>query len=208
MIRVLSPAVLLVLTFFASVAPAGVGNPEVTYEMAYQGSEPVCLLVIPDGSGPRLTEARTFSGLTVDATINVRILDLALDPIVSYPPEDVWLEAAGEELAICAGGSVADAPTDADGRTTISGPLLAGGWSESGAVVFVAGWSPSQPPVVLTFNSPDLDGDREVNLSDVQLFATDYYDSSYHHRSDLHYDGRINLADIVPLANAFGTACP
>ena len=59
----------------------------------------------------------------------------------------------------------------------------------------------------LRLNSSDIDGNGTVNLSDVQLFATDFY-GSYDYRSDFVWDGVVNLSDIVPLARAMGADCP
>ena len=60
----------------------------------------------------------------------------------------------------------------------------------------------------IAHNSADINADGLVNLSDVQLFAADFYDVSYNFRSDLAFDAVVNLSDIVPLAQAFGGACP
>lgn len=206
MIRV--PVLFVLCLLVAHPVLGGVGNPEISLEMAYQGPEAVCLLVVPDGSGPPFTEARTASGDVVDATLTVQILDISLDPIVSYPAEDVWLTTDTEGLVRCPGGMIADGPTDATGRTTFTVPPRAGGWDLSVTRAVVSGWTSLGAGVALNYNSPDLNGDLEVNLTDVQLFAADYYDSFYHHRSDLSFDGTINLADIVPLAQTFGTVCP
>ena len=206
MIRV--PAVFFLCLLVAQPALGGVGNPEISLEMAYQGPEAVCLLVVPDGSGRPFTEARTASGQIVDATLTAEILDINLDPIASYPAEDVWLTTDDEGLVRCPAGMIADGPTDAFGRTTFSAPPRAGGWDLSVTRAVVSGWTSLGTGVALNYNSPDLNGDLEVNLSDVQLFAADFFDAAYHHRADLYFDGTINLADIVPLARAFGAACP
>ena len=75
-------------------------------------------------------------------------------------------------------------------------------------IVLVAG-SPIEltSPVDLGFNSPDINGDLLVNLTDVQTFTADYY-GGYLFRSDFHRDGIVNLSDLAPLAYAIGAACP
>jgi len=196
------------LLFAASPAAAGIGEMFLEYSLAYQGPDPVCLLVMPDGSGPGLDTARTIWGQGVDATVSVRILDALYQPIQGYPAEDVWLVAAGGGMMSCAAGSIADAPTDANGETTIGGPLRGGGWSEAPARVEIASYVAQQPAgLALAFNSPDINGDLKVDLSDVQLFAADYY-GAYRLRSDFAFDGQVNLSDIVPLAEAMGAVCP
>ena len=60
----------------------------------------------------------------------------------------------------------------------------------------------------MAFNSPDLNGDRMVNLSDVQIFASDFFGGVYMFRSDLYYDNMVNLSDIVQLSRGVGANCP
>lgn len=201
--------VLLFLVLFVPHALAGIGEPLITYDMAYQGPETVCLLVVPDGSGPPLTEARLPDGSQVDATITAEILDLAAIPIANYPAEDMWLVSADGGLVACAGGIIADGPTDALGIATFSNSLSGGGWSNDLAQLVVNGSVvPSRAGLNLVFNSPDLNADLEVNLADVQLFAADFFSGMYSRRSDLNYDLTINLSDIVPLANSMTVVCP
>jgi hypothetical protein len=45
-----------------------------------------------------------------------------------------------------------------------------------------------------------------VGLGDVAIFAQDYF-GEFNFRSDLHRDGVINLADIIPLAERMGRSC-
>jgi len=208
MIRVFLPVLLLTGILSGAVALAGIGEYEVRYSMAYEGPDVVSLMVMPDGSGPDFTEARIAFGNPVDATINVEFLDAVLDLVVGFPSEDMWLESRDSGMVMCAGGTVADGPTDAAGRTTFSLPPRAGGWSADVTQVVISG-SPvyTQAGLDLHINSPDINGDLQVNLSDVQLFAEDFY-GSYHFRSDLSYDLQVNLSDLLPMAEAMGAACP
>ena len=50
-------------------------------------------------------------------------------------------------------------------------------------------------------NSPDLNGDLLVNLADLSLFAQDYF-GPYNYRSDLRWDGDLDLGDLVVFAVA------
>lgn len=176
---------------------------------AWTGASLACA---PDGSGDALADARGMDGGTVDATIHVELIDWNHDPIAAYPAEDIWLDADGGGLALCDGGAHADAPTDASGRTTISGPIRAGGsraLGEPGALeVWInAGRVPSFLED-LALNSPDMDGDLTVDLTDVVLFAMSYRSGAYRYAADLHCDGQINLADLVVFAELNGTSCP
>lgn len=165
------------------------------------------LLVVPDGSGAPFTAARGPGGAIVDATITLTLLEYC-GPIPNFPRADMWLEAVGTAFASCTGGTVADAGTDADGRTHWALPLRAGGHEATSLQVIVNG-SPlwQVPPLGLRAVSPDLDGDGLVALNDVALFAQAYA-GAYAFRADLHTDGAIDLSDIPLLARAMGAHCP
>lgn len=199
---------LLLLT--ASGVHAGIGGPQGTYNMAYTGTEALTLLVVPDGSGPPLNEARLPFGGTADATITLQLRDANYDPIPYYPREDMWLESEDNGLIICAGGSIADTETDLNGETHWTNPLRGGGASEALTVVKVNGSLVELTSGVrLGFNSPDINGDLVVNLLDVALFAEDFFDHPvFSFRSDFYRDGQINIADLGVFAQAIGAVCP
>jgi hypothetical protein len=199
---------LLILT--APSAHAGIGGPQGTYYMAYSGPEALTLLIMPDGSGPTLDEARLPYGGTADATITLLLMDINYDPIPYYPREDIWLEAEDEGLIICTGGSIADTDTDINGETHWTNPLRGGGASEALTVVKVNGSLVELTSGVrLNFNSPDINGDLVVNLLDVALFAEDFFNHPlFSFRSDFYRDGQINIADLGVFAQAIGAACP
>ncbi len=69
------------------------------------------------------------------------------------------------------------------------------------------GDSPSLFYFPLLFNSPDLNADLVVNLTDVVEFAEDFFDADYEFRSDLYFDWAVNLSDLSEMAGAIGTAC-
>jgi hypothetical protein len=164
------------------------------------------IYVVPDGSGRPLTEAYAEGGNVVDATITVYLLDIWGDPVPDYPAEDIWIATVDGGLVACPGGATADAPTDAFGETHFQDPLEAGGWSATEAVqVFVAGLPLVGAPLELRLNSADIDGDLEVDLTDIVLFAQTLGD--YDYAVDYNYDGAVDLADIVRLVPAIGADC-
>jgi hypothetical protein len=182
----------------------------------------VTILAVLDGTGLPLTEARTAEGTVVDATIRLRIVADDHTPVGGYPQEDIWLEfplTAGP-VRSCVIGSwhpdrgvfLADGPTDSDGWTSFSLPWAAGGWSAGPATLYILGgqamWYTSGwvPPLAIRINSPDLTGDRQVNLADLNAFAQDYL-GSYNFRSDLICDSVLNLSDVSLFTRHFGTAC-
>ena len=60
----------------------------------------------------------------------------------------------------------------------------------------------------MSYNSPDINGDLIVNLTDISLFAVDFFGAVYMYRSDFNYDGAINLTDLAMLAPTIGVPCP
>ena len=174
--------------------------------MAYSGPGTPSLLVVPDGDGNPFTEAHDEEGNMVDATITLIIRDGAGDPIINYPFEDAWLESEDHGMVACVGGAVANASTDVQGMTYWSNPMFAGGYSQAPTRVFVNGlYLPTT--LALSYNSPDINGDGAVNLSDIALFSIAYF-SGYQFRCDYNGDGELNLADVTIVAEHIGASCP
>lgn len=208
-----------ILVWIPTVATAipniwGVWNWELT--------ENAHILVTPGGAGTPLSDADNGGGGQVDATIRIQLWmdewnggDPIIGPVVNFPFEDIWLEIPG--LNNCMGGTTADASTDSEGWFTFSGPLGMGGWNDpsagppvvhvmvNGSILLQEDGSPISPSIVA--NSPDINGDLATNLTDVADFAADYY-GAYHFRSDLFWDGIINLSDVPILAASIGEVCP
>lgn len=166
------------------------------------------LLVVPNGGGSRFTEAHDATGAMVDVTITMVLRDPLGYPIANFPFEDIWLEAADEGLVRCIGGTNPDSNTDLNGTTQWVDPLFGGGHSEGPIQVFVNGSALlGTPGLSLKVNSPDINGDLDVDLLDAPIFAFDYY-NEYTFQSDLNGDGVINLSDIPYFAQHFGAECP
>ncbi len=206
------------------MAPVGSaqGVPDIWGVWDWPHTEPIHIMITPGAGGDPLNDADFFGGAPVDATIRVQLqgyLGGLEDPqptqsIADFPFEDLWLEAPGVQM--CTGGATADANTDADGWFTFSGQLNGGGWTDAnlgtpGLQVMVSGIpldnriEPIRPHIVV--NSPDLDGDGRVSISDIPPFADDYY-GAYAFRSDFQWDGVINLSDVARFAASLGELCP
>ena len=177
-----------------------------------------CVLVVPGGAGNPLAAARTPTGEPIDATISAMLVDSSWNPMLNFPRRDVWIEfpAGSGTINRCetfvARGFPADSNTDGFGQTRVALPLAAGGWSE-GPAVFKVNDNPAETPahdiwplLELQVNSPDINGDRVVDLIDIAIFAGDY-SGSFHMRSDLHRDGVMNLTDIAIVALHLGADC-
>ncbi|MBK8164825.1 MAG: hypothetical protein IPK64_02555 [bacterium] len=203
------------LAFGAAAASAQCGGggvtgvPDLDQSLVTWGlgaGESATVFVVPDGTGEPLTAAHRPAGTPVDATIHLVLLDPCDFPIWNFPREDMWLESGDGGLVPCNGGTVADSQTDPNGHTSWSAPLRAGGHSQSVCRVLVNGMALGQP-LPLHFVSADINGDRQVNLADVALFAQAYA-SPYGFAADLHPNGVVNLSDIAVMARSMGAHCP
>ena len=201
----------------ATCAASGIPAPSAhTVEfVTYEGTGPLTLLVLPSGQGPGFDAAADgVSAQTVDARLEVTLRDALHFPIANFPYEDIWLETVDGGLVACPGGTNADQNTDPDGVTYFTLASHAGGHCASGTLVMVNG-----DPVLdedhsvlvmpLWFNSPDIDGDLDIDLMDLTFFVTDYC-GGYDFRSDLDYDHDLGLTDLSVFTQAFfgDTGCP
>ncbi|HPF35401.1 MAG TPA: hypothetical protein P5571_08880 [Candidatus Krumholzibacteria bacterium] len=173
----------------------------------------VSLVCTPDGRGSPLSEAKVQAGNEVDATIDIEMIDQNAVPMAAYPAEDLWLMSEDPGLVLFDGGLIADGPTDALGRTTMSGAVRAGGLmppgTTTGLKVMTGSGLPIPTPIRnIAVNSVDLNGDGVVNLSDVVFFGQAYLDGSYDYSVDLFHDGQINLMDLIVFAELLPTAAP
>ena len=211
---------LLVLVLLSGLAASAAAVPlAFVEEVVCDVTEPVCLLVVPDGSGPDFTEARTMEGQVVDATITVQIW-LVDETGWLHPLQGFWdwyltLQVPGAQTVGCEQDHlmIADADTDAEGWTTFSQAPRAGGWSQDMLEIYVVGDPASAmgsdiPPLPIWFNSPDLNGDLAIDLTDAILFAQDLAAADAPLRSDLVWDGAIDLSDITVFTQHLGAQCP
>jgi len=190
----------------ATVAWAGIPDLELSTATYLADGTQVSVYNLPNAAGDPLNDVYVLGGSKTDATVTLTLVDGTPTPIFNYPFEDMWIESNDPAMAICPGGSTADANTDANGQTTFSGALFAG-FNGAGLVVVINGDALEQQPLDFLFNSPDMNGDLVVNLTDVVLFAGVYY-GAYEYAADFYWDGVINLSDIVLLAQGQGATCP
>jgi len=172
---------------------------------------PAHIWVSPSGYGPALTDAYVPGiSATFDATIIVTLTDWNGDPIVGWPHEDVWLdELSPSAFVFCPAGTCADTDSDANGQMRFTSSLMAGGqiMPDDDTYVFVNGETLSSLSVPLSVNSPDINGDLTVNLSDVVFFCQGLT-GTYDWRLDFNFDTVINLSDVVVMAQTLGQTCP
>ena len=180
----------------------------------------VSMFLIPDGSGTPLANCYAFGGTFTSAVINVTLIDAAGLPAVGVPATNVRLEEMNSNVFWCSNAwypppvhapNLADMASNAAGQTQFTLSYHGGGWIHGSTFVWVleasGAWMQIPTPVNVSYNSPDINGDLVVNLSDVSFFAMDFF-AGYMYRSDFNYDGIINLTDLVMLAPNLGVSCP
>jgi len=136
--------------------------------------------------------AHGLGGAMVDAPIHIILRDWNDDPIENYPAEDIWLDGgSSDDFAFCIGG-----------------PFQAGGQIPPGTqpAVLVAGIAIWDTDLPLTINSPDVNGDRLVNLSDVAQLTGIL--GGYAWRFDFNDDGVVNLIDVSIFTSMMAADCP
>ena len=191
----------------ASLAWAGVPDLSLSTASIDPAADGASVFIIPNGQGASFDQAVLPGGNIVDATITLELLDTDGNAIFGYPFEDMWIETTGGTFTPCAGNATADASTDEMGMTEWQLPLTAGGNSAGEqVVVYVAGSPLAGGGINLTFNGPDMNGDLEINISDIGTFTpmigTDTYEG------DFNYDGTVNISDIGLFTPGIGTSCP
>lgn len=173
----------------------------------HQGKYPLSIMIVPDGSGDTLDQAYTSYGDQVDGRISVTLTDFIGLPSVGVPPSVIRLYSEGDEIVFCPEFDIARMATDTDGWTYFDGPFGGGGSNQTGFNVQVCNLILLSGTLPLWMNSPDINGDLLVDLTDVQLFAMDFY-GIYNYRSDFEYDGVVNLSDVTQMAQHMGASCP
>ena len=189
---------LLLVLLLPSAALAESGLPDNSTASANAGS----ILISPAGT--------RFTLASEDVVVTVHVRDANDDPVANYPFQDVWLDSASglDNVNICLGGSVADGNSNGEGMTTISGTIYGGGWTQDGLQVYLAGNPAISAPLAIDVNSPDITGDRVVNLSDVAEFGVHFFDQNYDFQIDFDQRGTEDIVDLAILAEHIGERCP
>jgi hypothetical protein len=183
----------------------------------------VSVFTLPDGSGWPLSACCPYGGSpgTASVTIEVTVADAA-GPCTAFPrtrirlnhlgaPDQSWCPVALYTLPD--GPNFADGPTDASGYTEFTDSYHGGGWAWDTQVWIEetpGTWRPVPTAVEVHMNSADISGDLVIDLTDLAIFAGDYF-GAYNYRSDFIWDGAINVADLVQFASVWGPpaiTCP
>ncbi len=173
-------------------AAAAVAQPDLSQSTAT--SQTQCIFICPEGDGQGL------------ATILVTLHDSIGNPVVGYPAAQIWADAAVPgDLTYCETPFLADGPTDNLGQTTISGTVAGSGYTNQ-MFVYVGNSPLVTSPLDITVTSPDINGDKVIDLCDGNLLGIDFL-GGYNYRSDFACDGVLNLSDILVFTNHFCHAC-
>jgi hypothetical protein len=170
-----------------------------------------CFFTCPAGDADRLDAS--------GATISVVVKDNTGTPIQGILAADFWFIGCSDPgLVLCGGGGSmnADSATNANGETTMSGQLAAGGCDSVGVHVVVQGVviedvNNSCNDLCLTIYAvtPDINGDLVVDLIDLSIFASDYTSPPKPYWQCLDYDcnGVIDLIDFSLFAQHYLHIC-
>ena len=200
------PSLLLALALVCDAIAATIPDLGPSHATAASGK----IEVAPDGSGPSLSSR----GLTITLTV----LDAANNPVVNYPFQDmyVWNPPGESGFNMCLGGAVASLNTNASGTTYFEGPFYAGGCTQQ-LQVYLSGvpLDPAvSPPLDIAVVSADLDGDLDVDVTDLTMvpggFAHLFLNEGYDYQVDLNLDDAENILDVVRFAELFlgQVGCP
>lgn len=187
-----------------ALAIPGMGSSYWTHDLNTDAGLCAC----PAGDGQPFASMTSPSG-DVDGTIHLFVLTDSNAPVYLFPYEDLWLQVPG--LNACPNGAAADHATDLDGHTTFSVSPSFGGVQTGALTVMISGDAVPNPAPDAGFfhvTSPDLNGDRSVDLSDVILFSERWFAEGYDPGIDYLYDGVNDLSDIVVFASHMGHRCP
>jgi len=192
-------------------AQAGCPNPDSSYVTvtfsrtftgAYQHGLPYDVVTVdPSGNG------ETFAGTGI--TIRVYLRNNGGTPLVGIPREEIQL--FNSNLCICPGGNIADHASDANGETTFSGSLSAGGCAPN-LIVFATCNVIATIPVKI--NGPDATpaSPCAVDASDLSALVArrgaQVGQGNYSICFDFNEDGSIDASEVALFASALGGQCP
>jgi hypothetical protein len=188
------------------------------------------LTVCPAGDFEFIRDA---CGTGITAYIWVTALDASSVPIPGIPWTDYWLNSCdpAKQLALCASPVGADSLTGANGTTTFSGRVAAGGcnaintipvstqgiwWAIQGKPLKVAPGCTVNYCLNVVVKSPDVTGaggppDGVVNVSDLIPFGTSYLknegQAGYNPCCDYNDDAKCNLSDFAFFGTHYQHRC-
>ena len=182
----------------------------------------VSIYVLPNGTGIPLSSAYGSTTAPVAATILVTLFDAAGVAVPNVFHRHIRLEHVASPMNWCSdshypppphAANCADGPTDSAGQTTFTLTYHGGGWQFMNCQVWVLEASGVYMPIPqvlpVSMNSPDISGDRVVDLTDIVLFINDLHaPGPAPYRSDFAWNQVLNLTDVVIFTRGIGAICP
>jgi len=205
--------VVLIAVFLGTMqAPppvSGVGPGTACSTVAWVEAGPYWATACPQGDGEAFAD--------VGARITVVVKDLIGTPIPGIPAADFWVIGCSDALVLCGGSGAidADSATNAEGKTTISGDLAAGG-CDTGVIVVVQGIVLRDPldcmaPACLPIRvvSVDYNSDLICDVIDFAIFGPAFRSppEAYDACLDYNGDGVIDLIDFSVFGGHFLHQC-
>lgn len=185
--------------------------PDAFLSTAWIFSTDATIFASPAGSGPLLSQAQGPNGATVDARIWVQVLDPMGNPMVGFDPTDIWIESSSGSVYSCLPAHPST-PTDINGITSFDVALNWGGYHDPDLgdqlIIKICNQYLMIPNLPLRVVTSDLNGDGDVDLSDVISFASFFLSGLYHPSIDYYHDGTINLSDLVRFSSSTNQLCP
>lgn len=171
-----------------------------------RATQDVSVLTCPACDGYALTQAQTFGGGVMDATIEVYIRNSAGQGIAGIW-EEIILDDPG--LCFCLDKDHPDLATNDNGYAEYALPLCTGGCAENLTLSgYLSGIPFLQNPIpFIKINSVDLNCDRVVDLVDLADFAAAYF-GTVTYCVDFYWDGVMNLLDLAAFSQHYGHVCP
>ena len=169
------------------------------------GSDGATVYCAPSGIGSPFTDARLAGGVATNATLTLTVVNSEGGAIENYPAADIWLVSTAAGLVTCSPANPG-ANTDVNGQTSWVDPLNAGGNSLTEMAQAIIGGLPVPNTADVKFVSCDINGDLNVNLSDITVFTQAL--NNYNAEADFNNDQAVNLSDITLMAQGIGAVCP
>ena len=206
-------APVLILIALASIAThVEVGETQILPNNITATAPSGVIVACPQGDGDTFAEG--------GCVIEVIAIHRNGTPFVGIPASDIWIIGCTDQFTFCgiAQNAIdADAPTDAQGRTTISGTPAIGNWGNGVAVVVQgelatdgASGIPDDICIeTVVVRNPDFNGDLEVDSQDFTFFGDHWppLGGTYHEAADFNNDGVINSADFTEFGNHYLHSC-
>lgn len=201
-------AVLAVLLTMTPSPPAHACVPVIEPILEYlwePGGGPVSICLLPD------RESRGFLAGGIATEVVLRF-PVALIGAAAQPDDIIPVEWWNGGPAVLCGSFVNEVTRDENGWVSLLPDLRGGGHCGPDETGDITLWIPVCPNQMLElgsavyFNSPDINGDLRVDLSDMPLFVGDFF-RAYTYRSDFNWDGQVNLSDLVMMTQGLGSSC-